>query len=65
MKTTIHVEGMMCNHCKMAVEKAVSGVPGVTGAEVDLAAKSVSFEGQADLAAVKKAITDAGYEVKD
>ena len=44
---------------------AVSGVPGVTGAEVDLAAKSVSFEGQADLAAVKKAVTDAGYEVKD
>lgn len=65
MKTTIHVEGMMCNHCKMAVEKAVSGVPGVANAEVDLAAKSVSFEGQADLAAVKKAIADAGYEVKD
>ena len=65
MKTTIHVEGMMCNHCKMAVEKAVSAVPGVTGAEADLAAKTVSFQGQAELAAVKKAIADAGYEVKD
>ena len=35
------------------------------GGKGDLAAKSVSFEGQADLAAVKKAIADAGYEVKD
>ena len=63
MKTVIKVNGMMCAHCKAHVETACKGVPGVTDAVVDLDAKNVTVTGDADLAALKKAITDAGYEV--
>ena len=65
MKTVIHVEGMMCGHCKMHVENACKGVPGVTDAVVDLAAKNVTVTGDANLAALKAAITEAGYQVVD
>ena len=40
MEKKILVEGMMCNHCKMEVEKVLSAVPGVTAANVDLEAKT-------------------------
>ena len=63
MKTVIKVNGMMCGHCKAHVETACKGVPGVTDAVVDLDAKNVTVTGDADAAALKKAITDAGYEV--
>ena len=63
MKTVIKVNGMMCGHCKAHVETACKGVPGVTDAVVDLNAKNVTVTGDADVAALKKAITDAGYEV--
>ena len=63
METVIQVEGMMCTHCKARVEQVCKGVPGVTDAVVDLQAKNVTVTGDADISAVKKAITDAGYEV--
>lgn len=65
MKTVIHVEGMMCNHCKARVESVCKAIPGVTDAVVDLQAKNVTVTGEADIAALKKAIVDAGYEVID
>lgn len=40
MEKKLHVEGMMCMHCKASVEKMLSAVPGVTAVTVDLAAKS-------------------------
>ena len=63
METIIKVEGMMCPHCKAMVEKVCKAVPGTTDAVVDLQAKNVTVTGQADVAALKKAIVDAGYEV--
>lgn len=42
MEKKILVEGMMCNHCKMSVEKALSAVPGVSSASVDLEAKTAT-----------------------
>ena len=63
MKTVIMVEGMMCPHCNARVEKVCKDVPGTVDAVVDLQAKNVTVEGSADVAALKKAITDAGYEV--
>lgn len=65
-KVVLNVEGMSCNHCKMAVEQAVQTLPGVTGAQVDLAAKKVDVEfdeNQISEAQLKSAIVDAGYEV--
>ena len=61
----LHVEGMSCNHCKMAVEKAVLNVEGVTEVSVDLASKRVEIQGEADRRLVKTAIEAAGYQVVD
>ena len=63
MATVIQVEGMMCPHCKAMVEKVCKAVPGTVDAVVDLQAKNVTVTGDADRAALEKAITDAGYEV--
>ena len=59
---TLKVEGMMCQHCQKNVEKALAGI-GATDITVDLAAKQATFA-NADESAARKAITDAGYEVK-
>ena len=63
METVIFVNGMMCPHCKAMVEKVCKAVPGTVDAVVDLQAKNVTVTGDADVAALKKAIVDAGYEV--
>jgi Cu+-exporting ATPase len=63
METVINVNGMMCPHCKAMVEKVCKAVPGTVDAVVDLQAKNVTVTGDADVAALKKAIVDAGYEV--
>lgn len=63
MEMILKVEGMMCGHCKARVERACKAVPGVLDAVADLSAKTVIVTGTGDEAALKKAITDAGYEV--
>ncbi len=63
MNTVIKVEGMMCPHCKAAVEKACKAVPGTQDAVVDLQAKNVTVIGDVSTDVLKKAIVDAGYEV--
>lgn len=63
---SLRVEGMSCNHCKMAVEKALRGLPGVSECSVDLGKKTVmvTFDsGAASLLKIKDAISGAGYEV--
>lgn len=65
MTTVINVNGMMCEHCKATVEKVTKAVEGVSNSTVNLDAKNVTIEyaDGTDLDKVKKAITDAGYEV--
>jgi len=63
MQTVLKVEGMMCVHCKAMVEKVCKAVPGAVDAVVDLQAKTVTVTGEAAVADLTKAITDAGYEV--
>ena len=63
MNAVIKVNGMMCTHCKARVESVCRGIPGVESAEVNLEEKTVTVTGSADLDAVRKAITGAGYEV--
>ena len=50
MEKTMQINGMMCNHCKMTVEKAIKAVPGVENVEVDLAAKCAKITLNADVA---------------
>lgn len=63
METVLKVDGMMCPHCQARVESVSKAVPGVTDAVVDLQKKQVTLNGDFDIDAVKKAITDAGYTV--
>ena len=63
METVISVNGMMCPHCKARVESVCKAVAGTQDAVVDLEKKIVTVTGKADLEALKKAVTDAGYEV--
>ena len=44
MEKTMTIEGMSCNHCKMAVERALKKVEGVTDAVVDLTAKQAEIQ---------------------
>ncbi len=65
-QVVINVAGMSCKHCKMAVEKSLQSLSGVTNAEVDLVANIVKIAydmGKVNLDDLEKAITDAGYEV--
>ncbi|MHC1692384.1 MAG: heavy metal translocating P-type ATPase [Sphaerochaetaceae bacterium] len=64
MEKKIAIEGMMCNHCSLHVEKALNSIPGVT-AKVDLAAKSATVTVSASVsdAVLTKVVTDAGYTV--
>lgn len=64
MTTTIHVEGMMCGHCKAHVEKALLAVAGVTAATADLESKTATVTGDADRAALIAAVKEAGYEAE-
>ena len=65
METIIKVNGMMCPHCKARVESVCKAVAGTAEAVVDLQEKQVTVTGNADVAQLTKAITDAGYEVVD
>lgn len=56
-----NVTGMSCAACSARVEKAVSGVKGVTSCSVSLLTNSMGVEGAASPDAVIKAVEKAGY----
>lgn len=64
MEKKLLVEGMMCNHCKATVEKALSAVPGVSSAVVDLQAKTATVALSEDVAdaALFDAVKAKGFE---
>ena len=62
-KKTVTVKGMMCAHCVSHVEKALTAL-GVQ-ADVDLATGTAVVTGNVSDDALRKAVTDAGYEVVD
>ena len=55
------VTGMSCAACSGRVEKAVSGVPGVTSCSVSLLTNSMGVEGTASSADIIRAVEAAGY----
>lgn len=64
MKKIVHVNGMSCAHCQVAVEKALMGVAGVATAKVNLKKKLAEVELSAEVSdeALLAAVNDAGYE---
>lgn len=64
---TLKVNGMHCENCKNAVEKAVKSIPGVKTANVDLDKKELEYEEYDKnmpiaLDIIMGAIKDLGYE---
>jgi copper ion binding protein len=64
MKKTIMINGMMCDHCRMHVEKALSAVSGVSAVDVSLKDKKATVTLLGDVAdnVLADAVNDAGYE---
>jgi len=64
-KSTFPVSGMTCASCVARVDEALSSVPGVISASVNLASEKATVEyveGTA-LADMRRAVKDAGYEL--
>ena len=62
----LNVPDISCNHCKMAIERALAGVDGVSDVEVEVAAKTVGLRYDASrtgLSAVEEVMADEGYPV--
>lgn len=60
----LDVQNMTCSVCPITVKKSLQKVPGVTDAKIDFDRKiaTVRFDsGKADLAALVKATTEAGF----
>ncbi|MDA8170967.1 MAG: copper ion binding protein [Nitrospiraceae bacterium] len=63
-EATIRIEGMSCQHCVMAVKKAVEAVSGVASSQVEIGKAVVRYdEGRTRLSEIEQAIKDAGYKV--
>lgn len=63
MTTTARIEGMSCNHCVRAVFTALSGVPGISRADVSIGQAVIEHDGSVKPEAIREAIAIAGYEV--
>lgn len=62
-ETIIKIEGMTCGHCKMAVEKALKAVTGVTDVHVNLEKKEAVVIGSATVTDLHQAVEEADYVV--
>ena len=62
--TVYRVEGMHCNHCKAAVEGAVSKLKGVTAVEANPSADTLTVTGSVPESAIRTAVEQAGFEFK-
>ena len=62
---SIKIKGMSCQHCVMAVTKALSAIDGIKNVKVDLKSGSASYEEAkpVDAKIIADAVKKAGYEV--
>ena len=65
MKKVLTIDGMMCEHCKMTVEKVLSRIPGVVSARVDIKAKTATVElsGNVSDEEFTRVISESGYTI--
>ncbi len=58
----VRVGGMSCEHCRTAITRELTTVPGIQTVSVDLEGGHVSVAGNGiDASAVRDAIAEAGY----
>lgn len=65
MLSKIKIKGMSCQHCVMAVKKALSSIKGIENVEVSLERGEAIFSmnEEVDLGVIKKKIEETGYEI--
>jgi copper ion binding protein len=65
--STVTVVGMTCGHCASSVREEVGAITGVTDVDVDLKSGRVTIGSTTpiDRSAIKGAVEEAGYELKD
>ena len=65
MEKTLKIEGMMCMHCSGRVQKALEAIDGVASANVshETGTAVVTLNQNVSDDVLKKAVTDAGYQV--
>ncbi len=67
-KLVLNVAGMSCQHCKMAIEKALTAIEGVSEAEASVEEGQVTVHFDPDKVTkddFKEAIEEEGYQVQD
>ena len=62
---TIKIKGMTCNHCVMAVTRALEKIDGVKNVKVDLTKAEATFDEvkPVDMEVIEERIRKAGYDV--
>lgn len=56
------VEDMSCGHCASAIERAIRGIDPTASVKVDLGAREVSVETDAEVSVIAEALKLAGYD---
>lgn len=65
MTRTIIIKGMSCNHCVMAVTRALSEIEGISNVRVNLINGEATFdeEKSVNMELLRERIAQAGYEL--
>ena len=64
--TTLSVPAIHCDTCKSSIEGALTGLEGVSSADVDVEAKTVTVsfdDGSVGMDLIKETIEDQGFDV--
>jgi copper chaperone CopZ len=63
-ETLVKIGGMSCQHCVMAVKKALGGVPGIMESSVQVGSALVKYdESKVKQTEIEKVIEKAGYSI--
>jgi copper chaperone CopZ len=65
MITTASIDGMSCAHCVRAVFTALTGVNGISRADVSIGKAVIEHDGSMSPDALREAISIAGYQLAD
>lgn len=62
--TTIRIDGMKCQHCAKATQKALEEL-GATGVSIDLSKGEASYEGVVEKEVIRRTIAEKGFALLD
>lgn len=64
MKVELELDGMSCNHCKMAVDQALAEIEGITDRDVEIGRAVLSTtDWKAVESTIRSALDEEGYPV--